>query len=127
MRKKSYKKASGRVADKAEVTPKSVKAFFPVRDPLLSSDDGLSESPKMAAEHPGTDLLPSQPTTPLTKNDLSELKEDLLNSMSTLVTKLIQPLQLSIDDLRKDLKETSTLAENASELALTLQEEDEQV
>ncbi|KAL8186134.1 UNVERIFIED_CONTAM: hypothetical protein K2H54_064776 [Gekko kuhli] len=70
MRKKSNKKASGRIVDKTEVTPKSVKAFFPVQDPLLPPDDGLIESPKMAADHPGTDLLLSQPTTPLTKDDL---------------------------------------------------------
>ncbi|KAL8185512.1 UNVERIFIED_CONTAM: hypothetical protein K2H54_053758 [Gekko kuhli] len=77
----------------------------------------------MATEKSGPTQEHSQPSAPLTKEDLSDLREDLLQAMSTMVSKLIQPIQQSIDDMRKELKETSTLAENASEMALTLQDE----
>ncbi|KAL8176572.1 UNVERIFIED_CONTAM: hypothetical protein K2H54_036445 [Gekko kuhli] len=77
----------------------------------------------MATEGVEQDLELTPTQEPLTKQDLCDLREDLLAAMSTMVATLLQPVQQSINEVRHDLKETSRIAENASEMALTLQEE----
>ncbi|KAL8219249.1 UNVERIFIED_CONTAM: hypothetical protein K2H54_015881 [Gekko kuhli] len=79
----------------------------------------------MASDYTELDLESTQPQESLTKQDLCELREDLLAAMSSMVANLLQPVQLSINNLRKDIKEASQIAENASEMALMLQEEGE--
>ncbi|KAL8219088.1 UNVERIFIED_CONTAM: hypothetical protein K2H54_004619 [Gekko kuhli] len=66
-------------------------------------------------------------SAPSTKKDLIQLKEELkvelLNSFTSRVTELIQPIQAQLSELVKDLRDTSKIAENTAELALTLQDD----
>ncbi|KAL8190618.1 UNVERIFIED_CONTAM: hypothetical protein K2H54_056457 [Gekko kuhli] len=70
-------------------------------------------------------LAPSEElnSAPSTKNDLLLLKEELLQAIKTTVTEVIQPLQTQLNELVKDLHDTSKIAENTAEIALTLQDD----
>ncbi|KAL8199237.1 UNVERIFIED_CONTAM: hypothetical protein K2H54_037873 [Gekko kuhli] len=77
----------------------------------------------MAPETPQQTLSEGNDLAPSTKQDLVLLKEELLNSLSSRVTELILPLQTQLNELIKDLRDTSKIAENTAEIALTLQDD----
>ncbi|KAL8178902.1 UNVERIFIED_CONTAM: hypothetical protein K2H54_057561 [Gekko kuhli] len=62
-------------------------------------------------------------SAPTTKQDLVLLKEELLQAITTRVTDLIQPMQVQLAELAKDLRDTSKIAENTAELTLSLQDD----
>ncbi|KAL8163503.1 UNVERIFIED_CONTAM: hypothetical protein K2H54_025875 [Gekko kuhli] len=59
----------------------------------------------------------------VTKRDFKEDRQILIQEISTLVKDLMQPLQTSLSDLIKEVKDTAKMAETASELALKVQSE----
>ncbi|KAL8190354.1 UNVERIFIED_CONTAM: hypothetical protein K2H54_049060 [Gekko kuhli] len=77
----------------------------------------------MAPETPRQTLTEGNDSAPTTKQDQVLLKDELLTAISTKVTELIQPLQTQLNELVKDLRDTSKIAENTAELALTMQDD----
>ncbi|KAL8220470.1 UNVERIFIED_CONTAM: hypothetical protein K2H54_047109 [Gekko kuhli] len=73
----------------------------------------------MASSSRPLDTGDNDDAAPSTKKDLKELKEDLLKSFTSLVTELLQPLQTQLNEMAKDLNDTSNIAENTAELNAT--------
>ncbi|KAL8221430.1 UNVERIFIED_CONTAM: hypothetical protein K2H54_067639 [Gekko kuhli] len=69
------------------------------------------------------DVSPDPDDAIVTKRDLKEDRQILIQEISSLVKDLMQPLQISLSDLVKEVKDTAKMAETASELALKLQGE----
>ncbi|KAL8178526.1 UNVERIFIED_CONTAM: hypothetical protein K2H54_050296 [Gekko kuhli] len=89
--------------------------------PTPENDDDTN----MAPVEPATETRPQtdDETAPLTRKDFHELKQDILNSLHALVTDLMQPMQLQLTEIAKDLADTSKMAEETAELTLNLQED----
>ncbi|KAL8220569.1 UNVERIFIED_CONTAM: hypothetical protein K2H54_049719, partial [Gekko kuhli] len=110
-------------ASKSAATPVTVKKYFTRESAnntmtLNSASGDKTESSSRSVET--TELDDAAPTI---KRDHKDLKEGLLKSFTSLISELLQPLQTQLNELAKDLSDTSKIAENAAELTLTLQGE----
>ncbi|KAL8182662.1 UNVERIFIED_CONTAM: hypothetical protein K2H54_060835 [Gekko kuhli] len=70
-----------------------------------------------------TNIDPDPDDAIVTKRDLKEDRQILIQEISSLVKDLMQPMQTSLSELVREVKDTTKMAETASELALKMQSE----
>ncbi|KAL8221522.1 UNVERIFIED_CONTAM: hypothetical protein K2H54_069111 [Gekko kuhli] len=126
MPRKNQKTSSGRNQATTGIAKTTVRSFF--ASPENSEERARSQKwlNKMAPEKltiGSRDASPDPDDAIVTKRDLKEDRQILIQEISSLVKDLMQPLQTSLTDLVKEVKDAAKMAETASELALKMQSE----